>query len=187
MALFFLRMLNLGQSVILPLRQNRPVLRSVCNLVFFRLKVEKVYEAKAEVQVVKDILSKERRSWLMSRVRGKNTTPERVVRSALHKAGYRFRLFMSDLPGKPDIVLPKYKVVIFVNGCFWHQHPGCKKATIPRNNRKFWQSKLTRTIARDRQDRTQLRRLGWKVITLWECQINASIDKTMKRINKLAR
>jgi len=118
----------------------------------------------------------------MSRVRSKDTTPERVVRSALHCAGYRFRLHRVDLPGKPDIVLPKYHVAIFINGCFWHQHPGCKKSTIPQNNRDFWQRKLSRTIERDEQNRTQLQRLGWKVITLWECDIKASIDNLLEFI-----
>jgi len=132
--------------------------------------------------LAKDILSSTQRSWVMSRVRSKDTTPERVVRSALHCAGYRFRLHRVDLPGKPDIVLPKYHVAIFINGCFWHQHPGCKKSTIPQNNRDFWQRKLSRTIERDEQNRTQLQRLGWKVITLWECDIKASIDNLLEFI-----
>lgn len=132
--------------------------------------------------MAKDILSSTQRSWVMSRVRSKDTTPERVVRSALHCAGYRFRLHRVDLPGKPDIVLPKYHVAIFINGCFWHQHPGCKKSTIPQNNRDFWQRKLSRTIERDEQNRTQLQRLGWKVITLWECDIKASIDNLLEFI-----
>lgn len=131
-----------------------------------------------------DIVSPSKRSWVMSRVKGKNTKPERVIRSALHKAGYRFRLHRSDLPGKPDIVLPKYKTVIFVNGCFWHQHTGCRKATIPSNNRAFWQKKLTRTVERDRKNRAQLRQMGWNVITLWECDIKNSIDESIDTIER---
>jgi len=129
--------------------------------------------------LAKDILDTTKRSWVMSRVRSKDTTPERVVRSALHNAGYRFRIHRADLPGKPDIVLPKYQLAIFVNGCFWHQHPDCKKATIPENNREFWQKKLTRTIERDKQNRCKLYLLGWKVLTLWECDIKASLPNTL--------
>lgn len=132
--------------------------------------------------MARDVFSAAKRSWVMSRVRGKDTTPERVVRSALHKAGYRFRLYRPDLPGKPDIVLPGHRTVIFVNGCFWHQHTGCRKATIPENNREFWRRKLTRTIERDRKNLRKLRRLGWRVITLWECHIKASIDNSMNRV-----
>ena len=134
--------------------------------------------------MAKDILSSAKRSWVMSRVRSKDTTPERVVRSALHLAGYRFRLYRSDLPGKPDIVLPKYHAAIFINGCFWHQHPGCRKATIPQNNREFWQRKLNRTIERDKQNKIQLQRLGWKVIILWECDIKTSIDNSLEFIER---
>jgi len=134
--------------------------------------------------LAKDIFSSEQRSWVMSRVRGKDTKPERVVRSALHRAGYRFRLHRADLPGKPDIVLPKYQAVIFVNGCFWHQHPGCRKATIPEHNKDFWQRKLERTVQRDQRNRVKLKRLGLKVITLWECQIQESIDNSMDQIKK---
>lgn len=132
----------------------------------------------------KDIFNIKKRSWVMSRVHSKNTIPEKIVRSALHCAGYRFRLHGFDLPGKPDIVLPKYHAVIFVNGCFWHQHNGCKKAIIPRNNSAFWKRKLERTIERDRQIRAKLRRHGWKVFTLWECHIRSSADRTVIRIRK---
>lgn len=129
-----------------------------------------------------DVYSKEKRSRVMSGVRGKNTKPEKRVRSALHRSGYRFRLHRTDLPGKPDIVLPLYNTVIFVNGCFWHQHPGCRKATIPQNNRPFWKKKLTRTVERDKQNRKDLQRLGWNIIIIWECEIRASFDMTMDRV-----
>lgn len=129
-----------------------------------------------------DVYSEEKRSQVMSRVRGKNTKPEKCVRSALHRAGYRFRLHRADLPGKPDIVLPFYHAMILVNGCFWHQHPGCRKATIPQNNRQFWKRKLTRTVDRDKQNRAVLRTLGWNVIIIWECEIRDSFDVTMDRV-----
>jgi DNA mismatch endonuclease, patch repair protein len=131
-----------------------------------------------------DSLTPEKRSWNMSRVRSKDTKPERVVRSALHSAGYRFRLHTSELPGKPDIVLPKLRTAIFVNGCFWHQHPGCRKSTVPQNNNDFWQRKLERNVRRDQENRVKLQSLGWKVITLWECQIRDSIEKSIDRVTK---
>ena len=129
-----------------------------------------------------DVYSQETRSKVMKAVHGKNTRPERVIRSALHGAGYRFRIHRNDLPGKPDIVLPRYRTIIFVNGCFWHQHPGCKKATIPQNNRPFWQKKLSRTIQRDAANHKKLTVQGWNVITIWECQIACSMDKTMQDV-----
>jgi len=129
-----------------------------------------------------DVYSEEKRSEVMRCVRGKNTNPEMRVRSALHRSGYRFRLHRSDLPGKPDIVLPLYNTVIFVNGCFWHQHPGCRKATIPQNNKLFWKKKLSRTVERDKQNRKDLQRLGWNIITIWECEMRTSFDTTMSRV-----
>jgi DNA mismatch endonuclease, patch repair protein len=119
--------------------------------------------------VVKDRLSKERRSWNMSRIRGKNTTPEMAVRRALFKMGYRFRLHDKKLPGRPDIVLPKYKTVIFVHGCFWHRHRGCKNCTTPTNRRRWWVRKLEGNAVRDKLHKATLRRLGWRVLVIWEC------------------
>jgi len=112
----------------------------------------------------------------MSRIRGKDTRPELIVRSALHKAGYRFRLHRKDLPGKPDIVLPKYKTVIFVHGCFWHRHEGCKNAYMPKSNVEFWEAKFQRTILNDCKVLNELQLLEWKVIFLWECKIHPSFD-----------
>lgn len=89
----------------------------------------------------------------------------------LHRMGYRFRLHRKDLPGNPDIVLPKHRTTIFVHGCFWHQHPGCRKATIPRNNFAYWEAKLRRNVERDITAKQRLRELGWEVLTLWECEI----------------
>ena len=118
-----------------------------------------------------DLLTKEHRSWNMSRVRSKNTKPEMIVRSFLHRNGFRFRLHAKKLPGHPDIVLPKYKTVIEVRGCFWHRHPGCRKATIPTSNCTFWQDKLQQNVARDAKNDSALEVLGWHVIVVWECQL----------------
>ena len=117
-----------------------------------------------------DRLSPERRSWLMSRIRGSNTKPEIEVRSMLHGMGYRFRLHRRDLPGTPDIVLPGRAAVVFVHGCFWHQHVGCKKATIPLQNADFWMRKLTANCQRDIRNREDLQKMGWNVLVIWECQ-----------------
>jgi len=106
----------------------------------------------------------------MSRIRGKSTSPEIAVRKALHKAGFRFRLHRKDLPGKPDIVLPKYKTVIFVHGCFWHSH-GCKDSRTPKTNTEFWCSKLTQNVRRDMGNIRNLKNLGWNVKVIWECEI----------------
>jgi DNA mismatch endonuclease (patch repair protein) len=118
-----------------------------------------------------DTISKQHRSWNMSRIKGKNTKPEKVVRSLLHRIGYRFRLHRKDLPGKPDIVLPKYKTVIFVHGCFWHRHKGCKYAYIPKSRQKFWNKKFQGNIERDKEHQKELQKQGWKVIIIWECEV----------------
>lgn len=107
----------------------------------------------------------------MSRIRWKDTKPEMVVRSWLHKHGYRFRLHRKDLPGKPDIALTKYKTVIFVHGCFWHRHEGCKKCTTPKTRSAFWVEKFNKNIERDAIKADKLRALGWKVLVVWECEI----------------
>lgn len=117
-----------------------------------------------------DSLTRAKRSWNMSRIKSGNTKPEKVVRSLLHAMGYRFRLHRKDLPGKPDVVLPKYKTVIFIHGCFWHRHDGCKNATMPKTNTEFWENKLSQNIDRDRKKQLNLERLGWKVIVIWECE-----------------
>jgi len=109
---------------------------------------------------MRDRLNKERRSWNMSRIRGKNTTPEKRVRSLLHKLGFRFRLHGKNLPGKPDIVLAKYQTVIFVHGCFWHRHRRCRNSTTPTNNRAFWVAKLEGNASRDKVHQRAIRRLG---------------------------
>jgi DNA mismatch endonuclease (patch repair protein) len=106
----------------------------------------------------------------MSRVRGKDTKPEKIVRSLLYKMGYRFRLHDRKLPGCPDIVLPKYKTVIFVHGCFWHRHNNCKRCTTPTNRREWWLTKLNGNAMRDKRHQYALKKLGWKIIGIWECR-----------------
>jgi DNA mismatch endonuclease, patch repair protein len=107
----------------------------------------------------------------MSRIRGKDTAPEKIVRSILHRLGYRFRLHVKSLPGKPDIVLAKYKTAIFVHGCFWHRHKGCRNCTTPTNRQEFWLAKLSGNAARDKVHQRALRKLGWRSVVVWECQI----------------
>jgi len=116
-------------------------------------------------------LTKEQRSWNMSRVRSVDTNPEKIVRSWLHLNGWRFRLHDKTLPGSPDIVMKKYGTVIFIHGCFWHSHQGCRRATIPKTNREFWEKKLKGNLERDKKAREQLSQMGWKVIVIWECEV----------------
>jgi DNA mismatch endonuclease, patch repair protein len=120
---------------------------------------------------VADKLSVKRRSWNMSRIRSRDTNPELIVRKALTELGYRFRLHRKDLPGKPDIVLPKYRTAIFVHGCFWHQHSGCIDCSNPKTNSKYWRPKLLANVQRDRKHRRRLRRLGWTPVVIWECEV----------------
>lgn len=119
-----------------------------------------------------DTLSKEKRSWNMSRIRSQDTIPEKIVRSVLRRLRYRIQLHMRDLPGRPDIVLPRRKTVVFVHGCFWHRHSRCRFAYTPKTRRTFWQHKFAENRDRDIRVRRQLRRLGWEIITVWECQTN---------------
>lgn len=107
----------------------------------------------------------------MSGIKGKNTAPEMRVRKALHRAGFRFRLHDAKLPGKPDIILPKYKAAIFVHGCFWHRHEGCRNATLPKTNPEFWEEKFTRNLERDAENIAKLHRGGWRVGVIWECAV----------------
>lgn len=120
----------------------------------------------------------------MSKVHSYNTTPEIIVRKLLHSMGYRFRLQKRDLPGKPDIVMLKHKTVIFVNGCFWHGCPSCKHASIrPKTNREYWNRKLNRTIKRDKENILELKKLGWRILVIWECETKRKeIDKLMEKI-----
>ena len=129
-----------------------------------------------------DTLSKEKRSWNMSRIRCKDTKPELMLRSMLHRAGFRFRVHERKLPGTPDIVLPRYKTIIFVNGCFWHRHKNCKYAYNPKSKPDFWQDKFSKTILRDREKIKALRSSGWKVITVWECDLQKDPDSILAKV-----
>ena len=128
-----------------------------------------------------DIFSEEQRSYVMSRVGSKNTKPELIVRSYLHGLGFRFKIHEKNLPGRPDIVLPKHRCVVFVNGCFWHRHKGCSRASMPSTRVDFWQSKFERNIARDQKNLCLLEKAKWKVCLVWECEI----DKISRRAEKL--
>lgn len=116
-----------------------------------------------------DIVDRKTRSRMMAGIRGKNTRPEMLLRSALHALGFRYRLHVRNLPGCPDLVLPGYNAVIFVNGCFWHRHKGCSYATNPSSNKEFWKRKFADTIARDRRNLERLRQAGWRIAIVWEC------------------
>ena len=118
-----------------------------------------------------DPFTPEMRSWVMSRVRAEDTSPERVVRSLVHRLGFRYRLHRRDLPGKPDLVFSSRRKIVFVNGCFWHGHR-CKRGNrMPRTNSSYWQRKLAKNIARDSLNRAKLKGLGWDMLTIWECQV----------------
>jgi DNA mismatch endonuclease, patch repair protein len=132
-----------------------------------------------------DVHNKNTRSYNMSRIKGKNTKPEMLVRKFLFAHGFRYRLNVKTLPGKPDIVLPKYKTAIFINGCFWHGHKGCKYFVVPKTRTEWWLNKIKGTQKRDREAEIQLNVQGWKVITLWECQLkNKSIDGTLNYLKE---
>lgn len=125
-----------------------------------------------------DVHDAETRSYNMSQIRGKNTKPEVRLRSLLHQAGFRFRIHKADLPGKPDIVLSKYKAVIFVNGCFWHRHTGCQYCTTPRTRAEFWEKKFADTIRHNLTKHEQLRQGGWRVFIVWECELKRDAKRT---------
>jgi len=120
-----------------------------------------------------DHLSKDKRSWNMNRIRSRHTKPDLILRSLLHRSGFRFRINYNKLPGSPDIVLPKYKAVIFAHGCFWHRHPNCSKATTPNTNKDYWQKKFDNNVSRDIEIRKELKKLKWHIIVVWECEIMA--------------
>ena len=145
-----------------------------------------------------DSLTKARRSWNMSRIKGKDTAPEIIVRSILHRLGYRFRMqqriaVAQDVRGqksevrktvKPDVILRKLKTVVFVHGCFWHRHKHCKDATLPKTRREWWQAKLEGNASRDRRNQSALRRAGWRVLTVWECETEKP-EKLTRRLGRL--
>ena len=130
-----------------------------------------------------DVHTPEQRSYNMSRIHSKNTKPEELVRKFLFSQGFRYRKNDAKLPGKPDIVLPKYKAVIFVNGCFWHGHEGCRYFVWPKNNAEFWKEKITGNIQRDKHNHQLLANQGWRVIEIWECQLKRSVvDNTLQNL-----
>ena len=122
-----------------------------------------------------DTVSRLARSRIMARVKSKDTGPEVAVRRKLHRAGYRFRLHRTDLPGSPDLLLPKYRVALFVNGCFWHWH-GCKRSRMPNSNVEYWTSKIERNVNRDRETRINLESMGWRHRVIWECQVDEGVE-----------
>ncbi|WP_183097108.1 very short patch repair endonuclease [Mesorhizobium sp. YM1C-6-2] len=134
-----------------------------------------------------DTLTSERRSWNMSRIRGRDTAPEMLLRSLLHRAGFRFRLHARQLPGRPDVVLPRYRTAIFVHGCFWHRHPGCRNATTPTTRREFWQEKFDGNVSRDARNRIALEAAGWTVLTVWECKLKADAESVVRRLTNELR
>lgn len=129
-----------------------------------------------------DQISPERRSAVMARITGKNTTPEVSVRQVAHSLGLRFRVHRRDLPGRPDLVLRKHRCALFVNGCFWHQHEGCRRASSPKSNTGYWSEKLARNVARDLRNAEELERLGWRVVVIWECE-----TKDRERLKEIIR
>ena len=132
-----------------------------------------------------DVHSKETRSYTMSQIKGRNTKPEMLVRKFLHAQGFRYKLHDKTLPGKPDIVLPKYKTVIFIHGCFWHGHKDCKYYIVPKTRTEWWLQKINGNIANDDKALKALKKDGWKIITIWECDLKpAKVEKTLKAISK---
>ena len=132
-----------------------------------------------------DVFTKEKRSRIMSKVKGKDTKPELFVRSLLYKMGYRFRLHRRDLPGNPDIVLPRHKKVIFIHGCFWHGHKACPRAKRPSSNKMFWEEKLNKNIQRDKRNISGLKEMGWDPLIIWTCEIKDHANLRIKLLNFL--
>lgn len=130
-----------------------------------------------------DTLSKRKRSELMSRVRSADTKPEWVLRCGLHRMGFRFRLRNRKLPGRPDLIFPRYRAAVFVHGCFWHRHRGCREASSPKTNTPYWQAKFSENVRRDRLNRRKLEHLGWRVRVVWECEL---IEETGTAIRETA-
>lgn len=134
-----------------------------------------------------DTITPEQWSKIMSRIRSKDTKPEMLVRNPLHALGFRYRLHSSKLPGHPDIVLPKWHTVIFVNGCFWHRHEGCKVATMPKSNVEFWQTKFERNVTRDKKEHATLEPAGWHVVVLWECKVHRRLLSLAEEIKTFSK
>ena len=123
------------------------------------------------------------RSEIMAKVRSRDTEPEMEVRRALHRAGHRFRIHRSDLPGRPDLLFPRHKIALFVHGCFWHWH-GCKRSRMPKSNTEYWTAKIERNVNRDRRTRCELERLGWNFMVIWECAIASGVDHLSRELGE---
>lgn len=133
-----------------------------------------------------DFMTPKQRSQTMSKVRGFNTKPEKLIRSHLYKLGFRFRINSPNLPGKPDIVLKKYNTIIFVHGCFWHHHKGCKKSTLPDTQSKFWKNKIEATVRRDQKYISDLTKQGWRIAIVWECGTKKKddLENNLKKLSE---
>ena len=131
-----------------------------------------------------DVFTQKKRSEIMSRISSKHTSPEISVRKALYKLGFRHSLHDKKLPGKPDIVIKQAKTAIFVNGCFWHQHKGCKRQSVPKSNLKYWKRKLRTNIEKQKEDIRKLKKLGWKIFIVWECEAKKEVV-LFKKVNKI--
>lgn len=129
-----------------------------------------------------DVHDRKTRSYNMSRIKGKNTKTELLVRSYLHRQGFRFRIHVKDLPGKPDIVLPRYNTIILIHGCFWHGHKGCKDFVMPKTRTEWWTAKINRNRENDAKHRKALKKLGWKVIEVWECGLKRRTEKVLGKV-----
>jgi DNA mismatch endonuclease (patch repair protein) len=129
-----------------------------------------------------DLLSKKQRSETMAKVRSRDTKPEWILRCGLHRLGFRHRLENRGLPGQPDLVFPKYHAAVFVHGCYWHRHPGCKDASTPKSNMDFWLKKFAENVERDRQARSKIENLGWRIMVVWECELNLHTVETIQRV-----
>jgi DNA mismatch endonuclease (patch repair protein) len=136
---------------------------------------------------VTDIVDRATRSRMMSGIRGRDTTPEKIVRSHLHRAGLRYGLHRKDLPGSPDIVLPRWRSAVFVHGCFWHRHPGCRYAYVPKSNRTFWRRKFAANVERDGRKLAALRKMKWRVYVIWECRLSAGRLEQLVRAIRSSR
>ena len=132
-----------------------------------------------------DIVDSGRRSEMMSRIKGRDTVPEIVVRRIAHGLGFRFRLYRKDLPGRPDLVFPRHRAVVFVHGCFWHRHDGCRYAYKPKSRVPFWTEKFRRNVARDQRNEAALRALGWRVFVIWECETRNPMEVEELLLNSL--
>lgn len=132
-----------------------------------------------------DVVNKKTRSRMMSGIRGKDTKPEMEVRRYLHARGLRFRLHGAKLPGKPDLVFPKYRTALFVHGCFWHRHTGCKFASVPTTRPDFWQRKFSENVERDKRAVERLNLMGWRTLTIWECEVKSGVSRLEKLFQEI--